>query len=431
MKKWFFLSSLTVLTLGLNLSANEESRYSELQTFARVLNIIEKYYVEPVEIKKLIHGAVKGMLRELDPHSAYMSPEAYKEFESQTSGEFGGIGIEITIDNGHLTIISAIDDTPAFQAGLKSKDKITAINGVSTKGFNLVEASKHLKGRRGDKVTLAIQRENAKPFDVTITRGSVKIKSVKSQSFDDSFLYLKVTSFVENTSGGLEKAVQDHLEKRRKISGILLDLRRNPGGLLEQAIKISDIFLKEGLPIVSTEGRKKDTKEIAHSTKRSKYLDFPMLVLIDAGSASASEIVAGALQDHKRALVMGSRSFGKGSVQSIMKLGDGSALKLTIARYYTPSGRSIQAQGIMPDLTFEDNIENTNSTQNSVTDGSTKVRRIREKDMENHLSNNGGNAAKASDDWIGSDQALAQAVNYLHVMSHGFNSDQGAEQIAK
>ena len=419
MKKTVLLVLLALFTF--KISASEESRYSELQIFARVLNIIERYYVEPVEIKKIVQGAIKGMLRELDPHSAYMSPEVYRDFENETSGEFGGIGIEITIDNGQLTIISPIEDTPAFLAGLHAKDRITAINGIATKGFNLIEASKHLKGRRGDKVTLSIARDNAKPFDVTIVRGSIKIKSVKNQTFDDTFLYIKITSFIESTASNIEKVLQSHLSAKKTISGIILDLRRNPGGLLDQAVQVSDLFLKEDLPIVSTQGRLKESKEISVSTKRLKYLDFPMLILIDAGSASASEIVAGALQDHKRALVMGSRSFGKGSVQSIMKLGDGSALKVTIARYYTPLGRSIQAQGIVPDLDFEEPLEGTPSTP-VVKDGSSKVRRLRERDIENHLSSDGAGQSAKPENWTGKDSTLAQAVNYIKVMAHGLKS---------
>jgi len=429
MKRTFFLLFLTLSAIVIKLKANDDSRYSDLQTFARVLNIIEKSYVEPVEVKKLIHGAIKGMLKELDPHSAFLSPEVYKEFENETSGEFGGIGIEITIEGGQLTIISPIEDTPAFAAGLQARDKIIAINGISTKGFNLVDASKHLKGRRGDKVTLTISREGVKPFDVTIVRGSVKIKSVRSQTFDENYLYIKISSFIENTSASVEKAIQNHLSQKKELFGVILDLRKNPGGLLDQAIKVSDLFLKDGLTIVSTQGRQKEAREVTTSTKRTKYTDFPMLVLIDAGSASASEIVAGALQDHKRALIMGSRSFGKGSVQSIIKLGDGSALKLTIARYYTPSGRSIQAEGILPDLIFED--LNDSQTKSVVKDGSSKIRKIRERDIENHLSNEKKTTFEKPDTWTGSDLALAQAVNYLKVMAYGAKNDRGAEQMEK
>jgi carboxyl-terminal processing protease len=420
------------------LRAQEESRYSDLQLFARVLNIIEKHYVDSIEIKKVVHGAIKGMLKELDPHSAYMSPEVFKEFESETSGEFSGIGIEITIDNGQLTIVSPIEDTPAFEAGLQARDRITAINGAPTKGLNLIEASKHLRGRRGDSITLSILREGEKMFDVSLTRGRVKLKSVKNKTFDDTYLYIKITNFMENTHTQLEKVLQDHLEQKKIISGLILDLRKNPGGLLDQAVKVSDLFLKDQLPIVSTQGRSQEQKDLSSTSQRTKYLDFPLLVLIDSGSASASEIVAGALQDHKRALVAGSRSFGKGSVQSVIKLGDGSALKLTIARYYTPSGRSIQAEGIMPDLLIEDSGDNKTPTTPVVKDGSSKIRRLREKDMENHLPSLGKSpssttsttsaasatsvtsttSAQDSSSWIGSDGTLTQAVNYLKAMSY-------------
>lgn len=404
------------LFIGYNfVGAQEESRYGELQSFARVLNIIEKFYVEPIEIKTLVLGAIKGMLRELDPHSAYMSPEVFREFESETSGEFGGIGIEITIDNGQLTIISPIEDTPAWQAGIQAGDKIMAIDGKPTKGFNLIDASKHLKGRRGDSVTLTIQRPDSKPLDITITRGSVKVKSVKSQSIDADYLYIKVTSFIENTTTYVEKAIQDHLKSHSTLKGLILDLRRNPGGLLDQAVRMSDLFLQDGLTIVSTVGRDQKSRETATSTKRTKYLDFPILVLIDAGSASASEIVAGALQDHKRGLIMGVKSFGKGSVQSIMKLGDGSALKITVSRYYTPSGRSIQAEGITPDLRFEEALT---QASNASADNSAKPRRLRESDMENHLQGEGGTSQKDKSEWISKDPMLLQAVNYVKVMAH-------------
>jgi carboxyl-terminal processing protease len=228
----------------------------------------------------------------------------------------------------------------------------------------------------------------------------------------------------------VEKVIQEHISQKKELSGIILDLRRNPGGLLDQAIKVSDLFLEDGLTIVSTQGRKKETKEVTTATKRPKYTGFPMLVLIDAGSASASEIVAGALQDHKRALIMGSRSFGKGSVQSIMKLGDGSALKLTIARYYTPSGRSIQAEGILPDLIFE-NSSDSPSTTAVLKDGTSKVRKIRERDIENHLNNDKKITPEKPDTWTDSDLTLAQAVNYIKAMSYGARNQKGAEQIAK
>lgn len=357
-----------------------EERYSELQNFSKILNLVQQYYVEEVDTKKLVNGAVKGMLKELDPHTNYMPPEIYKDFESETSGEFGGLGIEISVQNNILTIISPIEDTPAWNAGIKPGDKVVAIDGQSTKGFTLVEASALLKGKRGSKVVLSIIRDNLEnPIDIPIIRGNVKIKSVKTTPLDNGYLCIKITSFIENTASDLDKAIKAYKAKNNgKIEGILIDLRRNPGGLLEQAIKVSDLFLKEGV-IVSTIGRDPSNKEVSYATKKAPYADIPLVVLINEYSASASEIVSGALQDNKRAIIVGERSFGKGSVQSVIKLGDGSALKLTIARYYTPSGVSIQSEGIKPDIEVEDvNAEAFVKALN-------KEKAVREKDISGHL----------------------------------------------
>ena len=332
-----------------------EERYTELQNFSKILNLIQQYYVEPVDTKKLIQGAIKGMLRELDPHTNFMPAEIFKDFESETAGEFGGLGIEISVQNGILTIISPIEDTPAWKAGIKPGDKIVSIDGQSTKGFSLVEASALLNGKRGEPIVLSVVRENIDaPIDIRIVRGQVKIKSVKSTVLDDGYLYIRITSFIENTSKELEKVLADYsANHKNKFDGLLIDLRRNPGGLLDQAIKISDLFLKEGI-IVSTIGRDPKAKEINRASGKALYPDVPIVILMNEYSASASEIVSGALQDNKRAVIVGERSFGKGSVQSVIKLGDGSGLKLTVARYYTPSGVSIQSEGINPDIEIED-----------------------------------------------------------------------------
>ena len=365
---------------GKPLLSYAEDRYADLQNFSKILNLVQQYYVEEVDTKKLINGAIKGMLRELDPHTNYMPPEIFKDFESETAGEFGGLGIEISIQNGILTIISPIEDTPAWNAGIKPGDKIVAIDGTSTKGFSLVEASALLKGKRGSKTTLSVIRENQeKPLDFLITRGSVKIKSIKPTPLDDGFLYVKITSFIENTSGDLEKALTEFKKKHNgKIEGILIDLRRNPGGLLDQAIKVSDLFLKDGI-IVSTIGRDPKNKEVNYASKKALFGDTPIVVIINEFSASASEIVAGALQDNKRAVIVGERSFGKGSVQSVIKLGDGSGLKLTVARYYTPSGVSIQSEGIKPDIEIDD------VDAEVFTKAVSKQKGYREKDISGHL----------------------------------------------
>lgn len=361
------------------LTAHAEDRYADLQNFAKVLNYVQQYYVEEVDTKKLIYGAIKGMLRELDPHTNFLPPEIYKDFESETSGEFGGLGIEISVQNGVLTIISPIEDTPAWEAGIQAGDKVIGVDGTSTKGLSLVEASQLMRGKKGSKTTLTIVREGEEtPKDYAITRGNVKIKSVKYTDLEDGYLYVRLASFIENSSKDFEKALADTEKKYSEIKGLVIDLRRNPGGLLDQAVKISDLFIKEG-DIVSTIGRDPKNKEVISATKKAKYTNFPIIVLMNEYSASASEILAGALQDNKRALVMGERSFGKGSVQSVVKLGDGSGLKLTIARYYTPSGRSIQAEGITPD------IESQEIDVEVLKKAMTKNRGTREKDIAGHL----------------------------------------------
>ena len=367
--------------------ANNDDRYSELQNFSKVLNLIQQFYVEEVDTKKLIYGAIKGMLRELDPHTNFMQPELFKDFESETSGEFGGLGIEISIQSGVLTIISPIEDTPAWEAGIKPGDKVIAVNGNSTKGLSLVEASQLMRGKRGTKVVLRIVRETEDdPRDITITRGSVKIRSVKYTDLDEGYAYTRVTAFNETTAKDLEKAIDSHLAKHKKVEGLLIDLRRNPGGLLDQAVKASDLFLKDGI-IVSTIGRTKKDKEVTMATKKGRFTDFPLIVLVNEYSASASEILAGALQDNKRALIVGERTFGKGSVQSVVKLPDGSGLKMTVARYYTPSGVSIQSEGIKPDIELEE-VDAEGFAKAVV-----KTKGPREKDIQGHLKGDREKAA--------------------------------------
>lgn len=352
------LSAGVFLTGAANTEAVAQAakdRYQDLQIFAKVLNLVQQYYVEDVDTRKLIYGGIKGMLQELDPHTNFLPPEIYKEFETETSGEFGGLGIEITVQNDVLTVISPIEDTPAWQAGVKSGDRIVEINGESTKGLSLAEAAQRMRGKRGSKVKMMIFREGfEKPKEFVIARGVVKVKSVKYTNLEDGYAYIRLTSFIENSATEMEKAVRAHVRNNKDTKGLILDLRRNPGGLLDQAIRISDLFLDKGV-IVSTIGRDRTKdKEVVQARRDKSFTDFPVIVLINEYSASASEILAGALQDNKRALVMGSRSFGKGSVQSVVRLGDGSGLKLTVARYYTPNGVSIQAEGIKPDIVLED-----------------------------------------------------------------------------
>ncbi|WP_413585705.1 S41 family peptidase [Bdellovibrio sp. HCB274] len=395
--KTYILGGILLLTLfvmaetGFQVRAFAQDRYADLQNFSKVLNLIQQYYVEETDTKKLVYGAIKGMLRELDPHTNFMPPEIFKDFETETSGEFGGLGIEISNQNGILTIISPIEDAPAWQAGIKAGDKVIAIDGNSTKGMSLVEASQFMRGKKGTKIVLRVVRESEdKPRDITITRGVVKIKSVKYTDMGDGFAYVRITSFIENTSKDLENAIQAHTKSSGKLSGLLIDLRRNPGGLLDQAVKVSDMFLKEGV-IVSTIGRNKAEKEVAMATKKGKYTDVPIVILVNEYTASASEIVSGALQDNKRALIVGERTFGKGSVQSVIKLGDGSGLKLTVARYYTPSGTSIQAEGIHPDVEIEDIDPETFAKSIQ------KQQSTREGDIAGHLKGDKEKAAEKLD----------------------------------
>ncbi len=380
-KNAFRGSIVLVIMLGLNsfLFAEAEDRYADLQNFSKVLNLIQQFYVEPVEIKKLIYGAIKGMLRELDPHTNFMPPDLFRDFQTETSGEFGGIGIEISIQNNVLTIISPIEDTPAWIAGIKPGDKVIAVDGNSTKGLSLVEASQLMRGKKGSKIILRIVRDSEEePRDIAIVRGNVKLRSVKYTDLGDGYAYIKITSFIENTSKDLERAIEEHKKKHNRVTGVLIDLRRNPGGLLDQAIKVSDMFLKEGI-IVSTMGRDKEKKEVALASKKGKYTDFPLIILVNESSASASEILSGAVQDNKRGLIAGERTFGKGSVQQVLQLGDGSGLKITVARYYTPSGISIQAEGITPDLLIEE-VEPEAFSKAIV-----KSKITREKDIQGHL----------------------------------------------
>lgn len=382
MKKYLPLTAVLLASLYFYAPATSwaQEKYTELQNFSKILNLVQQFYVEPTDSKKLIEGAIKGMLRELDPHTNYMAAEIFKEFESETAGQFGGIGIEISIQNGVLTIISPIEDTPAYKAGIKPGDKVVAINGQTTKGFSLIEASALLKGKNGEPVTLTVVRDKAdKPIDITIVRGQVKVKSVKPTNLDPGFLFIRITSFIETTTDDLTAALEKFKKDNHgKIEGVLIDLRRNPGGLLDQAVKVSDLFLKEGA-IVSTMGRDPKSKEVSYASKKAPYADIPIVILINEFSASASEIVSGALQDNKRAIIVGEKSFGKGSVQSVIKLGDGSGLKLTVARYYTPSGVSIQSEGITPDIEIED--IDTEILFKSLNE----KKGLREKDISGHL----------------------------------------------
>jgi carboxyl-terminal processing protease len=357
--RWAFTLAIFMIACFLGLEelavrraqALPNDQYQELQTFANVLAIVQKNYVEPVSTKRLIDGAITGMLASLDPHSAYLTPELYRDLEVETRGSFGGLGIEITIRNGILTVVSPIEDTPAYKAGIKAGDQIIKINNDFTKDMTLTDAVKRMRGPKGSKIELTIHRDGVPDlFTVSLERAVIKIKSVKAKKLPGGYDYIRISTFQESTDNGVEKALDDfEKENHDHIKGLVLDLRDNPGGLLNQAVKVSDDFLDGGL-VVYTQGRLENQQQKFFSHKKKDFDDYPMVVLVNGGSASASEIVAGALQDQRRAVVVGTQTFGKGSVQTILPLDDHSALRLTTARYFTPNGRSIQAVGITPDV---------------------------------------------------------------------------------
>ncbi len=328
--------------------------YKQLKLFGDVFEQVREKYVEEVTDKQLIEAAINGMLVDLDPHSAYLNEDEFKSMQIQTRGEFGGLGIEVTMENGFIKVVSPIDDTPAFRAGMKAGDYITHLNGEPVMGLTLSEAVDKMRGRIGTSIDLTVRRKGeAEALEITITRDVIKINPVKHKLVGDNIGYVRVTSFNQNTDRAVKDAVKD-LKKTIKgdMLGLVLDLRNNPGGLLDQAIAVSDLFLDKG-EIVSTRGRDEQDTKRDNATSGDIVDGLPIVVLINGGSASASEIVSGALQDHKRAILLGTKSFGKGSVQTVVPLGGHSAMRLTTARYYTPSGRSIQAKGIEPDITVE------------------------------------------------------------------------------
>lgn len=351
--KRIILAFLTVTLMGLPRfsQALPEKIYESLDLFTKAMVIVEKDYVEQVNGEDLVYGAIKGMMGTLDPYSVFLTPDIYKELKVDTVGRFGGVGLEITLQNGILTVVSPIEDTPAEKAGIQTGDKIIKIDGKFTKGMNLADAVRRMRGIRKSKVTLTIFRPGVKkPFDVSLERDVIKVKSVKSEILPGDLAYLRLTNFQEQTGEELKTALEKLKGETKggKFKGIILDLRNNPGGLLEEAVIISDLFIDKGT-IVSTKGRA-GFSDIRKATEGGGYLKEPMVILLNQGSASASEIVAGALRDNKRAKIIGMKSFGKGSVQTVIDLGEGTGLKLTIAKYYTPSGTSISGKGIQPDF---------------------------------------------------------------------------------
>lgn len=330
--------------------------YKELRLFRQVMRIVQKNYVKEVSDKELIEGAINGMLQSLDAHSSFLTEDSFKELQVETKGEFGGLGIEITLESGILTIVSPIEDTPAYKAGLKPGDKIIKIDGDTTKSISLLNAVKKMRGPKGTTVTLTIMREGFRKFkDFTITRDIIHVRSIKKEALEKGYPYVRVVNFQESTEQDLAEAIKE-LGGEEEIKGLVLDLRNNPGGLLDQAVKVSNLFIDKGL-IVYTDGRVKDQRMEFRATRTGTHYKFKMAVLINEGSASASEIVAGAVQDYDRALLFGTKSFGKGSVQTIIPLEDGSGLRLTTAYYYTPKGRHIQKTGIEPDVDLKKELE--------------------------------------------------------------------------
>lgn len=336
-----------------NVSAVPREDYDSLESFTSILAIVKKNYVDETQFKDLISGAINGMLNSLDPHSAYLTPDLYKELQMDTQGRFGGLGIEITIKDGILTVVSPIEDTPAFRAGVKPGDQIFKIEEEFTKDMTLIEAVKRMRGPKGSKITITVRREGlAELLTFDLVRDTIRVQSVRSRLLEEGYGYIRLAQFQERSDRDLQRALEKMNSEKGGIRGLVLDLRNNPGGLLTQAVRISDIFLESGM-IVYTDGRLENQKQKYFAHKEGTWTDFPMVVLVNGGSASASEIVAGALQDHRRAVVLGTKTFGKGSVQTILPLDDNSALRLTTARYYTPKGRSIQAMGILPDIIME------------------------------------------------------------------------------
>lgn len=418
------LCIITIIALSLGIGSywkcsaqGATNDFESIELFTDVLSIVKKSYVEEVDTKKLIYGAINGMISSLDPHSSFMPPETYKEMKIETKGSFGGLGIEISIKDGMLMVISPIEDTPAYRAGIKAGDQIVRIDEKFTKDLTIMDAVKRMRGTKGTKVTLTIMREGFdKPKEFPLIRDIIQVKSIKFKSLDEGYGYIRVAQFQEKTDDDLEKAIKAlNAENGGKLRGLVLDLRNDPGGLLDQAVRVAEHFIEEGKLIVYTEGREKDSKMKFVSRKGDKEPNYPIVVLINGGSASASEIVAGALQDHKRAVVMGTQSFGKGSVQTIIPLTDNSGLRLTTARYFTPSGRSIQAKGITPDITVERvelaSVEKKDSMH------------LREKDLENHFENDRKDSAEdkksekqplyKSDEQVKTDYQILRALDLL------------------
>ncbi|MDR2550229.1 MAG: S41 family peptidase [Desulfobulbus sp.] len=401
-------------------SKQERDIYRDLETFANVLTLIQQYYVDEIDSNKVITGAINGMLGSLDPHSAYMTPDDFKDLEEETSGSFTGIGIEISIRDGMLTAVAPIEGTPADRQGIKSGDQIVRINNELTKNMTLMEAVKKLRGAKGTPVTITVHRQEWKePRDFTMIREAIPLVSVKYTELEPGFSYIRVSNFQATTTKDLRNALKT-IKKKHHILGVILDLRNNPGGLLDQAVKVADLFLDKGV-IVSTKGRNKEEQMQFEAHPGDGYGDFPMVTLVNGGSASGSEIVAGALRDHKRAVIMGTTTFGKGSVQTILPLPDGAGLRLTTAKYYTPSGESIQATGIKPDI-----VVPLTTQSDSAAIPAPPGKTIREKDLPRHLENDKGGkkqSESAAEPAEGNDEEEFQQMEDIHQIAKRMEQD--------
>ncbi len=393
-KSTYFLVGIVLglsLAIGHSVYALKDKQdipFEELQAFTEVFSRIKSDYVESVDDKQLIEDAIKGMLNGLDPHSSYLNTSEFSELKIGTTGQFGGLGIEVGMENGFVKVISPIDDTPAARAGIQASDLIIKLDDKPVKGMTLNEAVKLMRGKPNTDIVLTIIRDGElKPLIITITREIISVKSVKNRMLEPGYGYVRITNFQSRTTTDLLKAISD-LQKQDKLEGLILDLRNNPGGVLNGAVGVSDAFINDGL-IVYTEGRIDDSSHRYLATPGDSLNGAPLVVLINGGSASASEIVAGAMQDHKRAIIMGTKSFGKGSVQTIQELRNGSAVKLTTARYFTPDGRSIQAKGIVPDIEL--------STLSITAKDSNRKESFSEKDLRGRLSNPDGEDDTSSD----------------------------------
>ena len=412
---WFLSGTLLGLFLAVGhsvyaLKNNDQIPFEELQAFTEVYSRVKSDYVESVDDKKLIADAIRGMLNGLDPHSSFLNTSEFSDLKIGTTGQFGGLGIEVGMENGYVKVISPIDDTPAFRAGVKASDLIIKLDEKSVKGMTLNEAVKLMRGKPNTAINLTIVREGEpKPLVIQITREIIRVKSVKNRMLEPGYGYVRITNFQSRTTTDLLKAISD-LQKQQRLKGMVLDLRNNPGGVLNGAVGVSDAFINEGL-IVYTEGRIDDSSHRYQATPGDSLNGAPLVVLLNGGSASASEIVAGAIQDHKRGIIMGTKSFGKGSVQTIQELRNGSAVKLTTARYFTPSGRSIQARGIEPDIVL-------NTLKLSANDEKARES-YSESDLEGRLSNPNGDSETSEEvktesaDLAQTDFQLFEALNLL------------------